>query len=99
MGNQPGSGAIMRETLQSLATVRGVRAGWRQALLAAVARNPRPTLVVWGDQDRVLPASHLECLVRRVDDATVALAVADPDPRILALGAVEDLAWSTHQNR
>jgi len=69
MGNQPGSGAIMRETLQSLATVRGVRADWRQALLAAVARNPRPTLVVWGDQDRVLPASHLEAVRRLIPHA------------------------------
>lgn len=48
------------EIAQELGSVRGVRQGWRDRLLAAVARTPRPTLVVWGDRDLILPARHLE---------------------------------------
>jgi 2-hydroxymuconate-semialdehyde hydrolase len=56
---QPGRPALFLDVLRELGTVRGIRPGWRSALLAAVARHPRPTLVVWGDRDRILPAHHL----------------------------------------
>lgn len=38
----------------------GVRPGWRRDLLARVADSRIPTLVVWGDDDRILPPHHLE---------------------------------------
>ena len=37
----------------------GVSAQWRTELLTAVAEYDRPMLVVWGDNDKVLPPSHL----------------------------------------
>jgi pimeloyl-ACP methyl ester carboxylesterase len=59
IGRQPDSGAVMREMAHELATSRGVKPGWRAELTAAAAKHPRPTLIIWGDRDRVLPAHHL----------------------------------------
>ncbi|GAB3131213.1 alpha/beta fold hydrolase [Tsukamurella serpentis] len=61
--------AIARETDAGLtawktagelgSVLHGVRPQWREELHRAIAPTPRPTLVMWGDQDRILPASHL----------------------------------------
>ena len=59
VGRQPDAGAVMRETAVELATGRGVRPEWRRRLAAAAAQHRRPTLIMWGDRDRVLPAHHL----------------------------------------
>ncbi|MFD0441324.1 alpha/beta fold hydrolase [Streptomyces chartreusis] len=59
IARQPDTGAVMLETLRSLATYRGVKARWRAELLHEAATHRHPTLVVWGDRDRVLPLSHL----------------------------------------
>jgi pimeloyl-ACP methyl ester carboxylesterase len=59
VGNQPNSGAVLRETALALGTARGVKPGWRRQLAAFAALHPRPTLVMWGERDRVLPAHHI----------------------------------------
>jgi pimeloyl-ACP methyl ester carboxylesterase len=59
VAQQPGAAAVFLETTRALGTFRGVSAGWRSALLADVAAHPKPTLVVWGDRDLILPAHHL----------------------------------------
>ncbi|MET8875294.1 alpha/beta fold hydrolase [Nocardia sp. NPDC004604] len=59
IAEQPDPADVMYETARALATGRGVRREWRTELIAAVAKYPRPTLAVWGDLDRVLPAHHL----------------------------------------
>jgi 2-hydroxymuconate-semialdehyde hydrolase len=56
---RPGRTELFLDVIRELGTVRGIRPGWRSALLAGVARHPRPTLIVWGDRDRILPAHHL----------------------------------------
>jgi 2-hydroxymuconate-semialdehyde hydrolase len=56
---RPGRAELFLDVVRELGTVRGIRPGWRSALLADVARHPRPTLIVWGDRDRILPAHHL----------------------------------------
>jgi 2-hydroxymuconate-semialdehyde hydrolase len=56
---RPGRTELFLDVLRELGTVRGIRPGWRSALLADVARHPRPTLIVWGDRDRILPAHHV----------------------------------------
>ncbi|BDZ44440.1 alpha/beta fold hydrolase [Naasia aerilata] len=50
----------MLEMGRDLGTVRGVREGWRRDLLARLAEQDLPTLVVWGARDLILPAVHLE---------------------------------------
>lgn len=37
----------------------GVKQEWRDALQAEIAKTPRPTMIVWGDQDKILPPKHL----------------------------------------
>ncbi|KAA1397808.1 alpha/beta fold hydrolase [Aeromicrobium ginsengisoli] len=59
IARQPGTGKVVWETAQALATLRGVRPEWRKSLIERVAAEGKPTLVVWGDRDRVLPARHL----------------------------------------
>lgn len=60
IAGKPHHGAVMLATAVELATARGVKAGWRRQLAAFAALHPRPTMVMWGDQDKVLPAHHLE---------------------------------------
>ncbi|MEU6196551.1 alpha/beta fold hydrolase [Streptomyces sp. NPDC047061] len=60
IARQPDPNAVLLETVRQLATVRGTRLGWQADLAAAVRKHPRPTLVIWGDRDRVLPARHLD---------------------------------------
>ena len=48
------------ETAKSLGSFRGIRAAWRSELVAQVAELRKPTLVVWGERDLILPATHLE---------------------------------------
>jgi 2-hydroxymuconate-semialdehyde hydrolase len=56
---RPDNARVYLETARELGTFRGVRAPWRETLLAQVGAHPRPTLIVWGDRDRILPATHL----------------------------------------
>ena len=60
IAGKPHHGEVMLATAVELATARGVKAGWRRPLAAFAALHPRPTMVMWGDQDKVLPAHHLE---------------------------------------
>jgi pimeloyl-ACP methyl ester carboxylesterase len=69
IGRQPDSGAVMREIAGELATGRGVKEGWRAELSSAAAQHPRPTLIIWGDRDRVLPAHHLRAAQRLMPHA------------------------------
>lgn len=57
---KPHHGEVMLATATQLATARGIRAGWRRQLAAFAALHPRPTLVMWGEADRVLPSHHIE---------------------------------------
>jgi pimeloyl-ACP methyl ester carboxylesterase len=69
IGRQPDSGLVMREIAGELATGRGVKDDWRAELSSAAAQHPRPTLIIWGDRDRVLPAHHLETAQRLMPHA------------------------------
>lgn len=70
---QPGTGAFLYDIANHLGTARGVRPQWRDDLLAAVAAHPRPTLLIWGDRDRILPAVHLGAARRHFPGAQVHL--------------------------
>ncbi len=60
MARLPGAAEFMAELLPTLGTFRGVQAPWREQMVAAVAAHQRPTLIVWGENDRILPAHHAE---------------------------------------
>lgn len=69
IARQPDPTTVLLETMRELTTVRGAKPGWRAELTTAVARHPRPTLIIWGDRDRVLPARHLESARRLLPHA------------------------------
>jgi len=56
---RPQYAGVFLEAARSVGGLRGVRAAWRAALLAEVAELHRPTLLIWGDRDLILPAKHL----------------------------------------
>ncbi|MGW0025314.1 alpha/beta fold hydrolase, partial [Rhodococcus sp. NPDC003383] len=62
IARQSGPGDVVFETARSLCGMRGFGTTWRRDLVAAAGRHPRPTLVVWGDKDRILPAHHLDAV-------------------------------------
>lgn len=65
IAKQPEAGPALHEIACELSSGRGVRRKWRVDLLAEAARYPRPTLIVWGDRDRILPVHHLD-VARRI---------------------------------
>ncbi|WP_433189278.1 alpha/beta fold hydrolase [Actinoallomurus sp. CA-150999] len=69
IAGRPDTSTVLLETTRALATFRGVKAGWRAELTAAAAKHPRPTLVIWGDRDRILPAAHLDTARRLLPHA------------------------------
>lgn len=73
VGSQPDAGAVMLETALALGTPRGVRPEWRRELAVGVARAPRPTLIMWGARDRILPAHHIDEAMRVYPHAEVHL--------------------------
>ncbi|MET8419483.1 alpha/beta fold hydrolase [Streptomyces sp. NPDC005134] len=73
VARQPDPNAVLLETVRELATVRGVKPGWRAELTAAVVKHPRPTLIIWGDRDRALPACHLDAARRLLPHAETQL--------------------------
>jgi NADP-dependent 3-hydroxy acid dehydrogenase YdfG/pimeloyl-ACP methyl ester carboxylesterase len=96
---QPGTGAFLHELANQLGTARGVRPQWREELLAAVAAHPRPTLLIWGDRDRILPAVHLGAARRQFPDAQVHLfAGAGHMPQIERPDEFADLVTAFVEN-
>lgn len=59
LSRQPDFAAVYLEIARALGGFRGIAEGWRSALLPRVARCDKPTLLVWGDRDRILPVAHL----------------------------------------
>jgi pimeloyl-ACP methyl ester carboxylesterase len=73
IARRPDTGAVFYETARSLGTIRGVRPQWRKELMSNVSKHPRPTLIVWGDRDRILPASQINEAHRLVPHARLHL--------------------------
>ncbi|GAB7039257.1 MULTISPECIES: alpha/beta fold hydrolase [Catenuloplanes] len=59
LARQPDFAAVYLEIARELGGFRGIAGPWRSELLARVSRTPRPTLIVWGERDLILPAAHL----------------------------------------
>jgi pimeloyl-ACP methyl ester carboxylesterase len=55
--------------MRAVATIRGVRESLREAWLTRAGEYTGPTLVVWGREDGIVPAAHLEALRRSYPDA------------------------------
>lgn len=69
VAGQPETAAALHELACELGTFRGIRRQWRVKLLAEAAKHPRPTLIVWGDRDRILPVDQLAAARRLLPHA------------------------------
>jgi len=69
IARQPDFVAVYLEIARALGGFRGVAPGWRSELLPRVAQHAKPTLVVWGDRDHILPVSHLAAARAALPDA------------------------------
>ncbi|BBH69010.1 alpha/beta hydrolase [Actinoplanes sp. OR16] len=59
IARQPDFAPVYLEIAKALGGFRGVAAPWRTDLLRRVAAHPRPTMILWGDRDGILPCAHL----------------------------------------
>ncbi len=59
IARQPHFAPVYLEIARALGGFRGIAPRWRTDLLTRVAEHPRPTLIVWGERDLILPATHL----------------------------------------
>jgi len=75
IARQPDAGTAMLEISSELVTWRGIKPRWRADLIAAAAEHPRPTLIIWGDRDRILPPHHLDSARRLIPHAQADLFV------------------------
>lgn len=57
---QPGSGDVLYELVRAQIGIGGIRRDSRNELIAAATSHPRPTLIVWGERDQVLPSHQLD---------------------------------------
>ncbi len=69
IARHPGTGAVVHETARLTLTGRGIRPEWRAELIADASKHPRPTLIVWGDRDRILPARQFDAARRLLPHA------------------------------
>ena len=67
----PGAQAAFLKTLRSFVDLRGFDAPQVQALQAALPDVHVPTFVVWGRDDRFVPAAHAEVLRAHLPDVAV----------------------------
>lgn len=83
----------MLRVMRAVATFRGVRRSLRAAWLARAGEYTGPVLVVWGRQDGIVPASHLNALhesypnaeLRTIEDAGHLVMPEQPDAFAAAL--------------
>ncbi|MFI6071549.1 alpha/beta fold hydrolase [Actinoplanes sp. NPDC051343] len=59
IARQPDFAAVYLQAARALGGVWGVAPAWRRELLPQVARLEKPTLLVWGSRDLILPSAHL----------------------------------------
>jgi cation diffusion facilitator CzcD-associated flavoprotein CzcO/pimeloyl-ACP methyl ester carboxylesterase len=57
---RPGHMQTVLDIARELGSIRGVRPQWRESLIESLRALAIPTLVLWGDRDRVLPFSHFD---------------------------------------
>jgi len=66
---RPDAGAALHELARELGTARGFRLRWRADLITQASMYRVPTLIVWGERDKILPAAHLSAAGRLLPHA------------------------------
>lgn len=65
----PGASKALMATLRAGIGIRGQRATLTRPLLESAAKLAVPTLVVWGQQDRIIPVAHAQIAVKTIPGA------------------------------
>lgn len=67
--SQPHATDVFLDTASDLGTFRGTREAWRENLISAMNAAQIPTLVVWGERDRIFPVAQLAAAGRLLPHA------------------------------
>ncbi|MCC3298440.1 alpha/beta fold hydrolase [Arthrobacter caoxuetaonis] len=59
LASRPHGTRVFLDTAAALGTIRGTRAEWRRELMEDLTASRVPTLVIWGEQDKIFPFTHL----------------------------------------
>ena len=59
VSRQPDFVNVYLEIAKALGGFRGIGSAWRDELLRDCSPHIKPTMVVWGDRDMILPSAHL----------------------------------------
>jgi cation diffusion facilitator CzcD-associated flavoprotein CzcO/pimeloyl-ACP methyl ester carboxylesterase len=59
LASRPHGSRVFLDTAAALGTIRGTREEWRKELMEDLAVLRVPTLVLWGEQDKIFPFAHL----------------------------------------
>jgi 2-hydroxymuconate-semialdehyde hydrolase len=70
---RPYNAQVYLATAKALGGFRGIKPAWRRDLLTRVTAYPKPTLIVWGDKDLILPHAHLAAAAATFPAATTHL--------------------------
>ncbi|MCQ1948021.1 alpha/beta fold hydrolase [Arthrobacter sp. zg-Y1116] len=69
LASRPDATRVFLDTAAALGTIRGSRDAWREELMAGVAAQRVPALVVWGDKDRIFPFAQLAAAGKHLPQA------------------------------
>jgi len=72
----PGAQKSFLATLRADVNLRGLRADAMRSIQHDLATITAPTLIVWGQQDRIVPVAHAHAAERRIPNAE--LRILDP---------------------
>ena len=97
---RPHGAAVLLETARALGGLRGVHPVWRGELMEEVSAQAVPTLLIWGDRDRILPHTHLDAARRHLPHAESHLSTGTGHmPQIERAEAFAELVgsfWERH---
>lgn len=69
LASRPHAAEVFVDTASWLGTFRGTREEWRTELLRSLSSLRIPVLVVWGDQDKILPFAQLAAASKKLPNA------------------------------
>ena len=73
MGTQPGGQQTFLKTLRAIANLFGQKKMVYGSITSRLSSINNPTLIIWGQQDPVIPVAHAEIAAQKISDAQVEL--------------------------